>query len=752
MRIVVRRKSLGDRMIAVVGMLVAASVVALLGFAVLVAKSVDQASAMREIELARAKVAQLAVQMKNELVQVTRWDDAVNLAADISGLEWVHNHFGLRLHRIGGHDYSFIVNGDGTPVYASDGGKLAGIEVYRRVESAIEPVVREVLSDHFAKLNVQLALGQRDEFGATYDPAVAVSFRRVGGRPALVGAMTIVPHSRSKIYESTLPTVAVSVSFLGEAVLGRIARDIAADNVKLVDGVIYAGALGNGTVAVEVPIENGERPAWFVWEPKAPGAGMLVKLLPALVGVIILLGIATMIVLLYVRRTTERLDHSERRATELAYRDRLTGLANRVQLMETLTEQLDRIPQDERLALVLIDLDDFQNINDTLGHPTGDEVLFAAGERLTALVEEKGMAVRFGADEFALLVPVGKDDKEVQALCRRVIDAMRSPIIAGGQFLTVGTTSGAAIAPDDAVDAEQLLRRADIALYRAKAEQRGGYRLFDPAYEEALHRRSAIERDLKRAIAGGELSVKFQPLYAANGERIVGVEALVRWDHPERGVVPPSEFIPVAEQTGLVVKIDEWVLRRACEQAAHWPGLSLAVNLSAANFRQGNVSERIARVLADTGFDSRRLEVEITESVLLNATADVLGELSELRRLGVRIALDDFGTGYSSLGYLRRFPVDKLKIDKSFVQNLGITEDAAAIIECVTRLGRALGLAVTAEGVETGEQHRFVRAVGCHQVQGYLFSPPIDAEQIDALLGSETSAPSLRKLQRLATA
>jgi EAL domain-containing protein (putative c-di-GMP-specific phosphodiesterase class I) len=214
--------------------------------------------------------------------------------------------------------------------------------------------------------------------------------------------------------------------------------------------------------------------------------------------------------------------------------------------------------------------------------------------------------------------------------------------------------------------------------------------------------------------------------------------------------VPPSEFIPIAEHTGLVVGIDEWVLRRSCEHAAQWPGLSLAVNLSPSNFRQGNVAERLTRVLVETGFDPRRLEIEITEGMLLGATSEVLGELSELRRLGVRIALDDFGTGYSSLGYLRRFPVDKLKIDKSFVQNLGITEDAAAIVECVTRLGRALGLAVTAEGVETGEQHRFVRAVGCHQVQGYLFSPPVEAEQVTELVRQESAARPRRADSRVA--
>jgi diguanylate cyclase (GGDEF)-like protein len=450
--------------------------------------------------------------------------------------------------------------------------------------------------------------------------------------------------------------------------------------------------------------------------------------------------------LLYVRRTAERLNHSERRATELAYRDRLTGLANRVQLLDSLSEKLAEVGPEHRLALALIDLDDFKDINDTLGHPTGDEVLFAIGERLTTVAGGAGLAVRFGGDEFALLIPVASGNDEVSSICRHVSDTVRNPVIAGGQFLSVAATVGVAVAPEDASEAEQLMRRAEIALYRAKAESRGGYRLFDPSYEEMLHKRNAIERDLSRALANEELSVKFQPLYASDGERMVGVEALVRWNHPDRGVVPPSEFIPIAEQSGLVVKLDEWVLRRACEYAAQWPSLSLAVNLSASNFRQPHVAERLTRVLADTGFDPRRLEIEITESMLIGATGEVLGELSELRRMGVRIALDDFGTGYSSLGYLRRFPVDKLKIDRSFVQNLGITEDAAAIVECVTRLGRALGLAVTAEGVESGEQHRFVRSIGCHQVQGYLFSPPVEPERIDEMLASEP--PSQARLPK----
>jgi diguanylate cyclase (GGDEF)-like protein len=435
-----------------------------------------------------------------------------------------------------------------------------------------------------------------------------------------------------------------------------------------------------------------------------------------------------------IRRTTERLSQSERRAKELAYRDTLTGLANRVQLLDSLGDQLKDARADNRLAMFLLDIDGFKDINDTLGHPVGDEVLFAVGERLSALAAENGIAVRYGGDEFALLMPVGEGSRDIDTIVRRVSDATRAPVFAGGQHLTVGFTIGIAVAPEDAHEPEQFIRRADIALYRAKSDGRGSCRQFEMSFEEALQKRSQIERELTHAIGAEELAVKFQPQYAADGERIVGLEALVRWNHPERGVIPPSEFIPVAEQSGLIAKVDDWVLRRACEYALQWPGVSLAVNLSPSNFRQPNVAERLNRVLVDTGLDPRRLEIEITESMLLGANSDILGELSEMRRLGIRIALDDFGTGYSSLGYLRSFPVDKIKIDKSFVQNLGITEDAAAIVECVARLGRALGLAVTAEGVETGEQHRFVRAVGCHQVQGYLFSPPVDPLKIDEMM------------------
>ena len=738
-------------MIVMVGMLVAVAVAALLGFGILVAKRVDEESTVREVELARRQLVELQTRMKADLATFTRWDENLDPTSPSFDPEWVHRHFGQPLQKERGHDRTFIVKPGGAAVYAAADNAMVGTDAFSHILRRVSPMMEHVGRMQLAESAGPTLYSDAAETEAPASPKFETAFRRIEGRPAVVGVASIVPPGSRQISPGEVPPVAVSVAFVEGDMLQQVAREIATDSVSIHDGALTDSVLAGGNAAVEIPLPADEMKAWLVWSPRAPGATIMLRLLPGLLAVVTLLGIVTTVVLLYVRRTTERLDQSERRATELAYHDRLTGLPNRVNLLDSLTERLVDGKSHQRLALVLVDLDDFKNINETLGHPTGDEVLFAVGERLSRCAGEESVAVRLGADEFGLLAPVGEGEQSVGDLCRRVLDCLHGAVLAGDHLLNVSATLGVAVAPDDANEAEQLLRRADIALYRAKLECRGSYRLFDISYEEVLQKRNAIERDLSQALVKDQLAVKYQPQYAADGERIVGVEALVRWNHSVRGVVPPSEFIPVAEYSGLVVKLDEWVLRRACEQAAHWPGLALAVNLSASNFRLGNVAERLARVFAETGFDPRRLEVEITESMLLNATGEVLGELSELRRLGVRIALDDFGTGFSSLGYLRRFPVDKLKIDKSFVQNLGITEDAAAIIECVTRLGRALGLAVTAEGVETGEQHRFVRAVGCHQVQGYLFSPPVEAAEIDQLIKPD-GAKKRRDQARLVTA
>jgi diguanylate cyclase (GGDEF)-like protein len=719
----------GDRLVVTLGVLVIAAVAALVTFSVMVAEGVDREGVRHETMLARGGLAALETKVRHDLTAFAHWDEAVVRTVDHVEVSWIHRNFGQRLHDHEGHDRSFIVDGNGMPIYAAVDGASVGADQYERVRAQIDSIVQEVQSVYARRVMARTWVGEGA--AARGEPVARAVYLRIEGRPALVGVITIVPNLNPMLLGERPPAVAASVSFLGGAFVRGFADDLGIDQVEVRDSVLTPAETG-----IEIPLAAGEAPAWLTWTPRKPGAAMLEQLMQAIVGIAALIVVAAFMVLSHVRRANRQLWDSERRATELAYRDTLTGLANRVRLRETLEQWLPATDGEHRLALLFIDLDGFKDINDTLGHAVGDEILAIVGERLERLVGSHSLTARFGGDEFALLVPTGGEGADIAVLARDIIDGVRRPIQAGDHLLNVGASIGVAIAPDDGREPEQLLRRADIALYGAKGDGRGAWRRFDSSYEEALQKRSTTERELAQALANEALTLQFQPLYSADGERMVGVEALVRWQHPERGVVPPTEFVPVAEHSGLIVKLDEWVLRRACAEAVQWPAVTVAVNLSPSNFRQAGLVDRVSRVLAETGFDPRRLEIEITEGILLGASADILGQLAELRRMGIRIALDDFGTGYSSLGYLRRFPVDKIKIDKTFVQNLGITEDAAAIVECVVRLGRALGLEVTAEGVETREQHRFLRAAGCHQVQGYLFALPMEAADISAIFAA----------------
>jgi diguanylate cyclase (GGDEF)-like protein len=709
-----------------VGALMAAAAIAVVSIAILVAHRVDSESAAREAETVRNGLSVVVARMQQNLRAFSRWDETSQQNPLMDEMSWIHHHYGRRLHETSGYDQSFILSGDGKPVYASINGKLVDKNIYEVVSEKISPIVAEVRDVYqLRKLNVII---EGDDSRPVSEPVSRVVFRRIDQRPAMIGAVTVVPSSGRTLGNKDAPAIAVSVTFLDDRFIGEFSKNYSLDGLSLQNTEASAGQ-----ISIPLPFYTADaRPAWLAWTPKKPGGAMLRQILPALVGMVLLLGFIGALVLREARRATEELKNSERRATELAFRDALTGLGNRAQLIEVLNQRMEMLKPEEKLALLFIDIDGFKDINDTLGHHVGDELLTVAAWRL-ASIKNNLAAVRLGGDEFAVLLPFDNQD-EIGVISRHILENLRQQTPAGDHVLTVSASIGVAIAPEHATDPETLLRRADIALYRSRTEGRGTLRMFDPGYEDALHKRGKIERELAAALANEELVVRFQPQLSVDGEWLVGVEALVRWNHPERGIVSPMEFVPTAEHSGLIVRLDEWVLKRACEEAAKWPDLSLAVNLSPSNFHHSDMVARLVRVLEETGFNPRRLELEITEGMLLNATPEVLGQLAEMRQMGIRIVLDDFGTGYSSLGYLRSFPVDKIKIDKSFVQNLGVTEESAAIIECVARLGRALGLTITAEGVETKEQHRFVRAAGCHQLQGFLFSKAVSAEKIREML------------------
>src|SRR5438874_2694921 len=431
----------------------------------------------------------------------------------------------------------------------------------------------------------------------------------------------------------------------------------------------------------------------------------------------------------------------EQRITQLAFNDVLTGLPNRTMFQQQL-EHLFRASEGSgsHFALHCLDLDQFKVINDTLGHPAGDALLVEAGRRVQQAARGQFVA-RLGGDEFIVLQTVGDDRNAIDRLARDILETMAQPLAIDGNELVPSTSIGIAIAPQDGGDGQTLLRNADLALYRAKEAGRGTYAFFEESLNERAQQRRQLETDLRLAIERGEFELHYQPLFDLEQNRICSFEALIRWNHPTRGQISPADFIPVAEDTGLIVPIGAWVVREACAQAAHWPEhIRVAVNVSPVQFHRGSLNETILRALADSGLAPARLEVEITESIFLEGSDATLRLLHSLRLLGVRVALDDFGTGYSSLSYLQSFPFDKLKIDRSFIQNLLTRDGASAIVRAITELAHALNIETTAEGVEETAQLMELRAHGCSSVQGFLFAEPMTASDVDKLFRDEEDA------------
>jgi diguanylate cyclase (GGDEF)-like protein len=424
---------------------------------------------------------------------------------------------------------------------------------------------------------------------------------------------------------------------------------------------------------------------------------------------------------------TER-KRAEAQTAFMARHDALTGLANRLHLLEKIDEQFAWMRRTgEPFTVFTFDLDLFKAVNDSLGHPTGDALLSAVAERLRACTREQIATIaRLGGDEFVLVQSSPNQQRESAiVLANRLLEAISTPYDINGHQIVIGTSIGIALAPNDGDTADELLKNADLALYRVKSEGRNGYRLFEPEMNDEAQSRHALQADLRAALARDDFEIHFQTIFDARTQLPTGAEALVRWRHPTRGMVPPGHFIQLAEEIGLIVPLGEWILRQACMAAVTWPAdIKLAVNLSPAQFRNPNLVDMVAETLAATGLSPDRLELEITESVLLQKNANNLTVLYQLKSLGLSIVLDDFGTGYSSLSYLRMFPFDKIKIDRSFVSELSTRADCAAIVCAVVGLGHGLSIITTAEGVETEEQLRLLRAAGVDQVQGFLLSRP----------------------------
>jgi diguanylate cyclase (GGDEF)-like protein len=447
--------------------------------------------------------------------------------------------------------------------------------------------------------------------------------------------------------------------------------------------------------------------------------------------------------------TNKQLEHeiSERKQSEarvryLAHHDALTGLGNRVHFRDQLVRALGRVDEDGgTLALLFIDLDQFKLINDTLGHRIGDMLLAGIGERLKGAVHENDMVARLGGDEFAIIQMMKERPEEAGLLADKIMDAVAVPYDIEGHQLAVRCSIGIALAPADGNDPDVLLSNADLALYRAKAEGRGSCRFFEAEMNALAQATRLLEIELRNALHSGQFELYYQPLFNLAADRIAGFEALLRWNHPTRGLVSPANFVPLAEDIGLIIPLSEWVLREACSEAKRWPrDIKLAVNLSPVQFRSEGLVQNVKSALETSGLEPGRLELEITETVLLDENKMTMQALHELRSIGVGISMDDFGIGYSSLSYLRTFPFDKIKIDRSFVCDLPEKGDSTAIVRAIINLASSIGIATTAEGVETEEQFSYLKAQGCTEVQGYLISHALPVQDVHALLQQPKNA------------
>ena len=426
---------------------------------------------------------------------------------------------------------------------------------------------------------------------------------------------------------------------------------------------------------------------------------------------------------------------AEQKIAHMAHHDALTGLPNRVLFREQLNRHLSSVKYGASLAVLCLDLDYFKQANDTFGHPIGDALLCAVAHRLRDYVRETDFVARLGGDEFAILQTGVEQPMSASLLAQQLVDAMVKPFDVDGNEIAIGTSIGISVAPNDSIDADYLLKSADMALYRTKEHGRSGFSFFEPKMDAEMQERRTLEIDLRKAIAVGEFELFYQPVMNLKDDTICGFEALLRWNHPTRGMVSPATFIPLAEETGLIIGLGEWVLRRACAEAAKWPSdLKIAINLSPVQFRSKTLVATVMSAIANAGIASNRVELEITEAILLQNSETTIVTLHQLHSLGVRISMDDFGTGYSSLSYLQSFPFDKIKIDQSFTRDIDRNSDALAIIHAVSGLGISLGMTITVEGVETKEQLELIRAEGCNEVQGYLFSTPQAASEVPRML------------------
>ena len=715
------------RLIVPIGVIVAIAIACLVVAIFTSARRADEVSLKREQQLIEQALAGRGARVLRELESVATTTAATQGIRDNYDVQWVERHVGNWLEAFFNHDLVLIVDGSDQVRLARS--RASGDIGMIALPAPLLTIVDQLRGRLAANPDALAVAGAPDP----HKPGRAAScIVQVMDKPAIVAAAAVGSDSDLADGNAGAPIV-ISVKYIDPDLLREIGDRLQMSGLHVIDGISDAGDLH--TTAISDP--QGDAITRLAWKSTQPGGQVAGSALPFIAVAIAGFAFLAGLVVRHTRRTTQAIAAGESQLRHLALHDPVCGLPNRIYFAERLESAIGEVRRGGSSAAVFyIDLDHFKDVNDTLGHHIGDELILNVTQRLSRVMRGEDLVARLGGDEFAIITSCPSDSYSLQAIAGRIIAAVCAPYSISGHNINIGASIGIAVIDRRARDAADILRYADMALYRAKNEGRNRACIYDAAMDADLSQRKLLESDLLHAVRNNGLAAFYQPIVNSSGDKMVAVEALARWTHPTAGVIPPSVFIPIAENSGLIVELGEWMLRRACLDGRNWPGLIVAVNVSPLQFRRSDFVDVVERILKETEFDANRLELELTESTLLGNLETAELSMLRLKAIGVRFALDDFGTGYSSLLYLRRFPFDKLKIDSSFVRSIETAPDAAAIVHAVVSLGRGLGMRVTAEGVENAEQHLFLRAAGVHSMQGYRFGRPGPAADIDARLES----------------